>query len=59
MIWVGKGSRLGQWMYREGLQSALGTIANACIIEKRNIAAIHKGHLKKDAYTHTERETGF
>lgn len=31
----------------------MGTIANACIIEKRNIAGIHKGHLKRDAHTHT------
>lgn len=35
----------------------MGTIANACIIEKRNIAAIHKGHLKRDAHTHTHRDT--
>lgn len=32
----------------------MGTIANACIIEKRNIAAIHKGHLKR-MRTHRDR----
>lgn len=35
----------------------MGTIANACIIEKRNIAGIHKGHLKRDAHTHTHTQT--
>jgi len=46
---MGNGKSSSTWK----AESAFGTIANACIIERRNIARIHKGHLKKDVHTHT------